>query len=73
MDCKYFCPILTSVNSDGTVNYEEMHQFYDRILGAGIDGILVGGSAGEFYAFTYDEIKDMIIDAVKYIDKEDSC
>lgn len=69
MDCKYFCPILTSVNSDGTVNYEEMHQFYDRILGAGIDGILVGGSAGEFYAFTYDEIKDMIIDAVKYIDK----
>ena len=48
MDCKYFCPILTSVNSDGTVNYEEMHQFYDRILGAGIDGILVGGSAGEF-------------------------
>lgn len=26
MDCKYFCPILTSVNSDGTVNYEEMHQ-----------------------------------------------
>ena len=54
MDCKYFCPILTSVNADGSVNYEEMHQFYDQILDAGIDGILVGGSAGEFYAFTYD-------------------
>jgi 4-hydroxy-tetrahydrodipicolinate synthase len=67
MDCKYFCPILTSVNADGTVNYENMHAFYDQILGAGIDGILVGGSAGEFYAFTYNEIKEMIADAVKYI------
>lgn len=67
MNCKYICPILTSVNEDGTVNYDEMHALYDQILGAGIDGVLVGGSAGEFYAFTYQEIQDMLVDAVKHI------
>lgn len=67
MNCKYICPILTSINKDGTVNYEEMHALYDQILDAGIDGVLVGGSSGEFYAFTYEEIKTMIIDAVKHI------
>ncbi|WP_028255456.1 dihydrodipicolinate synthase family protein [Veillonella magna] len=67
MKAKYICPILTSMNEDGSVNYEEMHAFYDRVLQAGIDGILVGGSAGEFYAFTYDEIRTFILDAVKYI------
>lgn len=67
MNCKYICPILTSINEDGTINYEEMHALYDQILGAGIDGVLVGGSAGEFYAFTYQEIQAMIIDGVKHI------
>ena len=68
MKSKYICPILTSINDDGSVNYGEMHAFYDRVLEGGIDGILTGGSAGEFYAFSYEEIKDMIIDAISYID-----
>lgn len=67
MKSKYICPILTSVNEDGTVNYEDMHAFYDRVLGAGINGVLTGGSAGEFYAFTYEEVKELMLDAVKYI------
>lgn len=67
MNCKYICPILTSINEDGTVNYSEMHDLYDQILSAGIDGILTGGSAGEFYAFTYEELQGMLVDAVKYI------
>lgn len=69
MECRYLSPILTSLKEDGSVDFEDMHKLYDQILGAGVDGILVGGSAGEFYAFTMDELKDFIIDAVKYIDK----
>lgn len=68
MKSKYFCPILTSMNDDQSVNYEEMHQFYDRIIAANIDGILTGGSAGEFYAFSYAEIEELILDAIKYVD-----
>lgn len=68
MKAKYICPILTSVNADGSVNYADMHAAYDRILGAGIDGILTGGSAGEFYAFTYEEVKALIKDAIAHID-----
>ena len=44
-----------------------MHNLYDYILDQGIDGILTGGSAGEFYAFSYDEVKELIIDAVNHI------
>lgn len=69
MKAKYICPILTSLNPDESVNYDDMHAFYDRLMEAGIDGVLAGGSAGEFYAFTYDEIKNLIVDAVKYINK----
>ena len=69
MNCRYFCPILTSVNADGTVNYEDMHALYDQILAGGIDGILAGGSAGGFYAFTYEEIRAQILDAIQYIGK----
>ena len=67
MKSKYICPILTSINDDGTVNYKEMHAFYDRVLDGGIDGILTGGSAGEFYAFTYTEVRDLIVDAISHI------
>lgn len=68
MECKYICPILTSINESGSVIYEDMHVLYDGLIEAGIDGVLSGGSAGEFYAFTYDEVKAVILDAVKYID-----
>ncbi|MCC5467588.1 dihydrodipicolinate synthase family protein [Pelosinus baikalensis] len=69
MNCKYISPILTSINADGMVDYETMHKLYDKLIDAGIDGILVGGSSGEFYAFTYEEIKEFILDAISYIGK----
>ena len=68
MECKYICPILTSVDAGGTVQYEDMHALYDSLLATGIDGVLIGGSAGEFYAFTYDEVKELILDAIRYVD-----
>jgi 2-dehydro-3-deoxy-D-pentonate aldolase len=67
MECKYICPVLTSVDQGGKVNYEDMHALYDALLAAGIDGILSGGSAGEFYAFTYDEVRELILDAIQYV------
>lgn len=66
MKAKYICPILTSLNKDESVNYDQMHAFYDRLIEAGIDGVLTGGSAGEFYAFSYDEVKELILDAIDY-------
>lgn len=66
LNAKYICPILTSLNEDESVNYENMHALYNRLIEAGIDGVLTGGSAGEFYAFSYDEVKEMILDAVAY-------
>lgn len=67
MSSKYICPILTSFNEDGTVNYEDMHGMYDRVIEAGVHGVLTGGSAGEFYALSYEEVKELMLDAVTYI------
>ena len=39
----------------------------------GIDGILVGGSAGEFYALDYNEAEQLISDAVQYINHRGNC
>lgn len=70
MSAKYLCPILTSFNDDSTINYEDMHGLYDHILSNGIDGILIGGSAGEFYALNYNEAEELILDAVNYINHQ---
>lgn len=43
MKAKYICPILTSLNKDESVNYDQMHAFYDRLIEAGMDGVLAGG------------------------------
>lgn len=67
MKSTYICPILTSVNQDGSVNFDDMHGMYDYVLDAGVDGILIGGSSGEFYAFTYEENKAMMLDAIQHI------
>lgn len=61
------CPILTSFSENGSVSYDDMHAMYDQILDAGIDGILVGGSSGEFYALNFEEVQSLIKDAVQYI------
>ncbi len=66
MKAKYISPILTSLNSDESVNYEDMHAVYDKLIAAGINGVLAGGSAGEFYAFSYEEVKELILDAIEY-------
>lgn len=66
MKAKYISPILISLNPDESVNYEDMHAFYDSLIVAGINGVLAGGSAGEFYAFSYDEVKELILDAIEY-------
>jgi 4-hydroxy-tetrahydrodipicolinate synthase len=53
-NAKYFCPALTLLTEEHAVDFEGMRRQYDRIAEAGIDGVVVLGSAGEFYALNHE-------------------
>ena len=45
-----FCPSITLTNADGTIDYDNWGKHLDHLIDAGIDGVLLFGSIGEFYA-----------------------
>lgn len=69
MKAEYFCPVLTLFKKNGEIDYDNMHQLYDSLIHAGLDGIIVLGSSGEFYSLTYSECEKLGADAISYIGK----
>lgn len=67
MNAEYICPVLTCFDQKGEIDYEGMHQLYERVIQAGLDGIVILGSSGEFYSLTYAECEAVGRDAVAYI------
>lgn len=45
-----FCPSITIMNADGTIDYDNWGKHLDHLVDAGVDGVLLFGSIGEFYA-----------------------
>lgn len=60
-------PVITIMKDDGTIDYPSMEKHIDRLVEAGLDGLLFLGSLGEFYAFTAQEKRDFIDFAVKTV------
>ena len=58
-----YCPSITITHDDGTIDYESWGRHLDHLIGAGINGVLLFGSIGEFYAFPT-EIKEQVVDFV---------
>ena len=65
---KYITPAVTPMNADGTIDIKGAKVLYDYLIRGGVDGILVLGSIGEFFAFSMEQKKELISLAVKYID-----
>jgi 4-hydroxy-tetrahydrodipicolinate synthase len=57
------------LKEDMSVDFDSMHKNYDRLIEAGINGLVLLGSSGEFYAFDKMTIIDIAKDAIDYIDK----
>lgn len=55
-----FCPSITPLTSDGDVDYDAWSKHLKFLIEGGVDGILVLGSIGEFYAFDEEEKRDII-------------
>lgn len=50
-----YTPVLTSFDLDGNVDYEAWKAVLDNQIEAGVHGLIIGGSTGEFYAMSKTE------------------
>ena len=54
----YITPAVTPLCPDGQIDFESCATLYNHLINGGVDGIVVLGSIGEFFAFTMQQKKD---------------
>ena len=57
MNAKWITPAVTVLDSNGHVDGEENCRVYENLIQKGMDGILLLGSIGEFFAIPMEEKK----------------
>ena len=67
MNAKWICPAITPFCADGTIDYESASRFYEHLIANEIDGVLIGGSLGEFFGQTLTQREEIARFAVKQI------
>ena len=63
-----YTPVITPFHDDSSVDFDALAALVERLIGAGVHGLVSGGSTGENYAETVDErlgIARFIVDRVK--------
>lgn len=69
MKAEYITPTICVFDGDGNVDYDACAALIDRVVTAGIDGIVLNGSNGEFFHLTSDErcrLVDAAVEAVNH-------
>lgn len=61
------CPSITISKDDGTLDYEAWGKHLDHLIDAGINGILIFGSIGEFYAYSLATKKEAVRFAINHV------
>ncbi len=64
---KYITPAVTPLKADGTIDEQGAKALYDYLIRNGVDGILVLGSIGEFFAIPMEQKKRLISLAVRHV------
>ena len=67
MKPQFLVPAVTAFDAKGRVDEEANLRIYDRLIAGGVDGIVVLGSIGEFYAVSMDDQKRMVDRAVRHV------
>ena len=62
-----YTPLVTPYHDDFTLNEAALAQTVDLLVAAGVAGIVVAGSTGEYYAQTTEERLDMMTRAANLI------
>lgn len=67
MNAKWITPVVTALDEQGHVDIEGNKKIYDFLIENGMDGILLFGSIGEFFAVPLEEKKALIKAAIEHI------
>lgn len=59
-NAQFMTPVVTAFDAQGKLDIEGNKQVYDFLIDAGMDGLLILGSAGEFFALSFEEKKRVI-------------
>src|SRR5436309_4703870 len=60
-------PVVTPMRANEDLDLPRLRQTLDRLLAAGVHGLFVLGTTGEFYALAEDEKKAVIAEAAAHI------
>jgi Dihydrodipicolinate synthase/N-acetylneuraminate lyase len=69
MNCEYITPAVTAFDENTKLDTEALKSLYDHLIKGGVDGILILGSIGEFFAIPTESKKELISLAVRHIDR----
>ena len=53
-------PVITPYNYDYSINFERFSQIIESLLSAGVDGLIIGGTTGEYHVQTIEERTESI-------------
>lgn len=62
-----FCPSITVSKDDGSIDYDLWAKHLDHLIDSGINGILIFGSIGEFYAYPLSVKKEAAKFAIEHV------
>lgn len=63
----YITPAVTPFCPDGQIDFESCAKLYNYLIDGGVDGILILGSIGEFFALTMQQKQDLVRFAVETV------
>lgn len=66
----FLTPAVTPLCPDRTFDFASCEKLYNHLIEGGVDGILILGSIGEFFAFTMEQKKELISFAVEKVQKK---
>lgn len=67
MNAKWICPAVTPFREDGSIDFESAGRLYDNLIANDIDGVLIGGSLGEFFGQTLEQREALARFAAEHI------
>ena len=55
-----YVPLVTPFNEDESINFESYKKVIDYVIEGGMDGVLIGGTTGEYHMMSLAERKELI-------------
>lgn len=55
-----YVPLVTPFHADESIDYDAYKKVIDHVISGGMDGILVGGTTGEYHMMTLEERRQLI-------------